>query len=146
MQVWAVCSGDAGLDADAATAPSRPIVFSAASPLSVDDGSAYVALACAGLGVIQSPAYDMNLELAAGRLLVLMPQWRGPDIPFHAVYAKGRAQLPRVSAFVQWVSALLQRPVFSVPQCRQEPTPASSRIAGLALKSEARTSPKFVPK
>lgn len=89
------------------------VAFTAASSLSVDDGSAYVALAVAGLGVIESPAYDLNPELNAQRLVLLVPDWRGPDIAFHAVYAKGRANLPRVTAFVDWVGGLLTRPEFA---------------------------------
>ncbi len=90
--------------------------FEADAPTSIDDGCAYVEMACAGLGVIQSPAYDLNPQVTAGRLQFLLVPWQGPEISFHAVYGKGRACLPRVVAFVEWVASLLEKPEFVAPR------------------------------
>jgi len=81
--------------------------FEAHAQVCVNDGDAYVAFARQGLGAIQSPLYDLKPHLHDGSLQLLLPEWRGPELAFHAVCARGRQLLPKVRAFVDWVEARL---------------------------------------
>jgi hypothetical protein len=53
--------------------------------------------------------WDIAADLRAGRLVVLMPQWRFPDAPVHALFQRSRYMAPRVRALIDF---LLER--FSV--------------------------------
>jgi DNA-binding transcriptional LysR family regulator len=47
--------------------------------------------------------WDIGADLRAGRLTVLMPQWRTPDAPVHALYQRSRYMAPRVRALVDFL-------------------------------------------
>ena len=86
---------------------TRQETFEAHAKVCVNDGDAYVAFARQGLGVIQSPLYDLKPHLTDGTLQLLLPEWQGPELAFHAIYARGRQLLPKVKAFVDWVETRL---------------------------------------
>lgn len=77
--------------------------------ISVNDGDSYVALAAQGLGVVWSPPYDLAPFVRSGALRIVLPEWTGPPIHMHAIYARGRQLLPRVRVFIDWVEHQLKR-------------------------------------
>lgn len=86
-----------GTDARRITMKSRVVVNSA---------EAYIACCIAGLGLIQIPAYDVADDLAEGRLVELMPQWRPAPMPVSLLYPH-RRHSERLRVFVDWCEALL---------------------------------------
>ena len=56
--------------------------------------------AIAGLGIALLPRLVAEPALAAGTLLPVLPDWQGPSVPVHAVYASARYLTPKVRAFI----------------------------------------------
>lgn len=61
-----------------------------------DDGAAVRLWALQGLGVAQKARLDVLADLRAGRLVALMPDWRGEPFPLHAVVPAQRHMPLRV--------------------------------------------------
>jgi len=59
-----------------------------------------------GYGVAMKSVWDIGADLRAGRLQVLMPEWRSPDVPVHALYPHSRYMAPRVRTLLDF---LIQR-------------------------------------
>lgn len=54
----------------------------------------------AGLGIAQLPERVARSALQAGRLVRVLPEWRLPTVPVHAVFASARYLTPKVRAFI----------------------------------------------
>jgi DNA-binding transcriptional LysR family regulator len=59
-----------------------------------------------GLGIIEINSYLVGGDIAAGRLVRLLPQYRPKELSFYAVYAERRFLAPKIRVFVD---ALLAR-------------------------------------
>ena len=77
------------------------------SQVSVNNAEAYIACCLAGLGMIQIPAYDVQDDLASGRLVEVLPAWRAASMPISVLYPHRQHRSRRVQAFVEWAAALL---------------------------------------
>lgn len=75
--------------------------------LTVNNADAYVAAAGAGLGLIQVPRYHVQRQLAEGRLIPVLEEYRVPSWPISAVYPPHRQLSPRVRVFIDWLIELL---------------------------------------
>lgn len=53
-----------------------------------------------GLGIIELNSYLVGEDIAAGRLVRLLPQYRPKDLHFYAVYADRRFLAPKIRVFV----------------------------------------------
>lgn len=73
----------------------------------VNAGDIYVASCRAGLGMIQLPRYNVAADLAAGRLLEVLPQCPPPPMPVSVMYPAQRQLSPRVRVFVDWLVELM---------------------------------------
>lgn len=58
------------------------------------------AAALAGHGVAMLAEIKVREELDAGRLRRVMPQWRPPEVPLHALYPSAQHLAPKVAALV----------------------------------------------
>jgi len=87
----------------------QPTAFKASGWMSVSDAECYVGAALAGCGLIQLPRFHVDADLAAGRLVQVLPQWRCPDLPVSAMYPFHRQLAPRVRVFIDWLAALYQQ-------------------------------------
>ncbi|WP_136248285.1 LysR family transcriptional regulator [Halomonas borealis] len=72
-------------------------------PMASNDGEVIRRLACDGHGIALRSWWDVHEELAAGRLVELMPGWRGVRADFHAVYDRRRHVAQRVRAFIAYL-------------------------------------------
>jgi DNA-binding transcriptional LysR family regulator len=47
--------------------------------------------------------WDIGSDLRSGKLTILMPEWRSPDVPVHALYQRSRYMAPRVRALLDFL-------------------------------------------
>jgi DNA-binding transcriptional LysR family regulator len=71
--------------------------------VTVNAGDIYAASCRAGFGMIQLPRYNVAADLAAGRLLEVLPQYPPPPMPISVMYPAQRQLSPRVRVFVDWL-------------------------------------------
>jgi len=59
-----------------------------------------------GLGIAVLPDYMSRKEVAAGQLVNILPSWGMAAVDVYALYPKHRAKIPKVKAFLDFVSEL----------------------------------------
>ncbi|WP_069384524.1 LysR family transcriptional regulator [Halomonas caseinilytica] len=74
-----------------------------AGPMASNDGEVVRRLARDGHGVALRSWWDVHDDLSAGRLIELLPEWRGVRADFHAVYHQRRHVPLRIRAFVAYL-------------------------------------------
>ncbi len=72
--------------------------------LVTDDMAQLLHAAVAGVGVVKLPSMVVEPELAAGRLVALMPDWRPRSGIVHVVFASRRGLLPSVRRFIDFLA------------------------------------------
>lgn len=77
--------------------------------LTVEGAESYHAAALAGLGLIQLPRYHAEADLAAGRLVEILPAHPPAPMPVAAYYPQSRQLSPRVRVFIDWVVQVFAR-------------------------------------
>ncbi len=88
--------------ADGSEAAVRP-----AGPLRVNNGDAMLPALCAGLGIGQLPDFICAAELAAGRLIALLPDWSPPPLALHLVSPPGVIRARRVQLLADFLAERL---------------------------------------
>lgn len=79
------------------------------STLSVNNTEAYSAAACAGLGIIQVPYYDVQDKIEQGILVEILSAYSAPSLPLNILYPN-RTYIPkRLEVFMNWVGEVLNR-------------------------------------
>ena len=68
-----------------------------------NDGALAREWAVDGHGIVMKSVWDIGADLRAGRLHILMPEWRSPDVPVHALYQRSRYMAPRVRALLDFL-------------------------------------------
>lgn len=53
-----------------------------------------------GLGIAQLPTIVAKHKLEQGLLVAVLPEWRPPDVPVHALFPSARYLTPKVRAFI----------------------------------------------
>jgi len=76
--------------------------------LSVDDFVLLKQAIIDGLGIAVLPEYMARDDLAAGELVNILPDWGMEQVEVYALYPKHRAKIPKVKAFLDFVSKLYQ--------------------------------------
>ncbi len=69
-----------------------------------NDGALAREWAVAGYGLVMKSIWDIAADLRAGRLAIVLPQWRSPEVPVHAMYPRSRYMAPRVRALLDFLS------------------------------------------
>lgn len=73
------------------------------SPVLISEGVTSIREAVrTGLGISVLPDWLIEEDLASGRLVRVLPQWKAKDLPIHVVYAGQRLLPARVSAFIDF--------------------------------------------
>ncbi|QNW94467.1 LysR family transcriptional regulator [Acinetobacter seifertii] len=79
------------------------------SALSVNNTEAYSAAACAGLGIIQVPYYDVQDKIEQGILVEVLGAYSAASLPLNILYPN-RSYIPkRLEVFMNWVGEVLNR-------------------------------------
>ncbi|MEM0655144.1 LysR substrate-binding domain-containing protein [Klebsiella huaxiensis] len=67
-----------------------------------DNSEALLAAALSGLGIIMQPHPLMSADIAAGRLVRILPDYELPGRPVHVLYAQDRRMTPRLRSFIDF--------------------------------------------
>ena len=86
--------------------------------VTVNSAEAYIACCLAGLGLIQIPAYDVGLHLAAGELVQVMPAHCAQPLPMTLLYPHRRHLSRRLQVFADWLDQLLKQSALHIPKAR----------------------------
>lgn len=79
------------------------------SVLSVNNTEAYIAAACAGLGIIQLPYYDVHDKIQQGALVEVLSAYTERPLPLNILYPN-RSYIPkRLELFMEWLADILYR-------------------------------------
>ena len=84
-------------DGRSATVPHRPRLLT-------DDMGTLREAALAGMGVVQMPTMMIWRDVAEGRLISVLPDWRPPTGLIHAVFPSRRGVLPSVRALLDFMT------------------------------------------
>jgi DNA-binding transcriptional LysR family regulator len=104
-----------------ATAPGKSLLPISIRPrLVVNSASSAVDSAVAGHGITRVMSYQASEAVAAGKLVVLLPQHEPPPIPVHLVQSSGGSATSKQRAFA----------AFAAPKLRQCLTNAANEIGG----------------
>jgi DNA-binding transcriptional LysR family regulator len=74
--------------------------------IAVNDSTAYVAAALAGLGVAAAPTFMVRDHIAGGALQPVLAGWTTDVIPLHVVYPPNRHLSTKLRIFVDWIADL----------------------------------------
>lgn len=85
------------------TIDERVVEINLEAIVSVTGTDLYTGSAVAGLGLVQVPRYRVQNELAAGSLVVVLPEFPPPPMPVTVLYPQSRQLSSRVRVFAQWL-------------------------------------------
>ncbi len=88
------------------SATSEGITVTCQPRLLVDDFSILKQSIVDGVGIAVLPDYMCRQEVAAGHLVNILPDWGMAKVDVYALYPKHRAKIPKVKAFIDFVSKL----------------------------------------
>lgn len=80
--------------------PYQPVLES-------DDWLVIKQAALAGLGVAAMPDEVCQQEITAGKLEIVLPEWRLPSVNLHIIYTSRRGLIPAVRAFIDFAAERL---------------------------------------
>ncbi|WP_197735901.1 LysR family transcriptional regulator [Stella humosa] len=83
--------------------------FQASAAMAIDTTQAVHAAVLCGAGLSVLPDFLVAADLAAGRLVEVLPQWRLPSGGIHAVFPTARFRPSRVGAFVDLLAQRIAR-------------------------------------
>ncbi len=69
-----------------------------------NDGAVAREWALRGYGIVIKSMWDVEADLRADGLKILLPEWRYPDAPLHALYHRNRFMAPRVRVLLDFLS------------------------------------------
>ena len=76
-------------------------------PLRVNNGEAMLPALCAGLGIGTLPDFICEKEIAAGRLIPILSEWKTPPIAIHIVTPPGSFRPRRLTALIEFLAEKL---------------------------------------
>lgn len=76
-------------------------------PLLADNGDVLATAAEAGMGIALLPTFIVDDAIRAGRLVIVLPEWRAPAITVNAVCASGRRIPAKTRRFIDFLVAEL---------------------------------------
>ena len=85
------------------TGPDGTVSIRVPSTIQVDSGQAMRSAALNGLGIVMQPEILLAGDIAAGRLVRLLPGYELPCRPMHIVYLRDRRMTPKLRSFIDFV-------------------------------------------
>ena len=84
-----------------------PLVVPISGPIRADNGDILRLAALAGAGIAFQPEFIVGDDLAAGRLVRLLPAWQSAELGVYAVYPSRKHLSAKVRTFVDFVADAL---------------------------------------
>jgi DNA-binding transcriptional LysR family regulator len=81
----------------------QSFALSSANARETNDGAVAREWAVRGYGIAMKSMWDIEADLRAGRLKIVMPDWKYPQAPLHALYHRNRYMAPRVRALLDFL-------------------------------------------
>lgn len=94
-------------------AQGKPVSVTTRPRLRANSGDTCRAAALADQGLIYQPAFLVGEDLRTGRLVEVLPQYRGPVLDICAVYPSRRHLPGKVRAMVDFLAAAFQMPAWT---------------------------------
>jgi DNA-binding transcriptional LysR family regulator len=89
--------------------PEGPVTVKVRPRIWTNNGDTCVAAAVRGSGIQLQPTFLIAGELAAGKLVEVLPNYRSMELGIYAVYPTRKFLLPKVRALVEYLSGKLGR-------------------------------------
>ena len=80
-----------------------------------NNGDTCVAGALAGHGIVLQPDFLVASHLRSGRLIELLPQWRGAEMGIYALYPSRKHVAPKVRLLVDFLMTAFRSPPWELP-------------------------------
>jgi DNA-binding transcriptional LysR family regulator len=90
--------------------PDGPVTIKTRPRLLANNGDTCRAAALEHQGIILQPDFLLHEDLRRGRLVELMPQWRGPDMQVYAVYTSRRQLSVKLRHMVDFLVEAFRAP------------------------------------
>jgi DNA-binding transcriptional LysR family regulator len=85
--------------------PDGRITVPVSGRFMTNHGEAMLAIASNALGIMLQPLELVRAELAAGRLVQVLPEYTAPKRPMHILYAPDRRLTPKLRSFIDFALA-----------------------------------------
>ncbi|RJS25822.1 LysR family transcriptional regulator [Corallococcus sp. H22C18031201] len=96
-----------------------------------------------GLGVSLTPSFLIGEDVAAGRLVRLLPEYAPPEVGIHAVYPRGRHLSAKVRSFIDFlVDRFAGEPAWDVWRTAPMARPARAQAGSPGRAVKARGAPR----
>lgn len=89
--------------------PDGPLVVPISGPIRADNGDIIRLAALSGAGILFQPHFIVGDDLAAGRLVQLLPEWQSAELGVYAVYPSRKHLSAKVRTFVDFLAAALDQ-------------------------------------
>ena len=87
--------------------PAGPVVVPIAGPIKADNGDIIRLAALGGAGIAFQPGFIVDDDIAAGRLVRVLPGWQSAELGVYAVYPSRKHLSAKVRTFVDFLAAAL---------------------------------------
>ncbi len=87
--------------------PDGPVIVPIAGPIKADNGDIIRLAAIGGAGIAFQPGFIVDDDIAAGRLVRVLPGWQSAELGVYAVYPSRKHLSAKVRTFVDFIAAAL---------------------------------------
>lgn len=94
--------------------PEGRITIPVKSRLTADSGESLLTFALAGIGVLLQPRELVAQDLASGRLVHVLPEYKVPPRSMHILYAPDRRITPKLRSFIDFAVAAFGSPLSAI--------------------------------
>jgi DNA-binding transcriptional LysR family regulator len=124
------------------TGPEGPVTARVKPRLWTNNGDTSVAAAVHGAGIDLQPTFLIGEELASGRLVEVLPEYRSVELGIYAVYPTRKFVLPKVRALVDFLLHTFAGADWTAPARRPDAKAVSGPpSAGAAVAPTRRSRP-----
>lgn len=85
-----------------------PVIVPISGPIRADNGDIIRLAALSGAGILFQPNFIVDGDIAAGRLVRVLPEWQSAELGVYAVYPSRKHLSAKVRTFVDFLVAALE--------------------------------------